>query len=408
MTEQHVYTVSELNRGARELLETEFADIWLRGEIADWKRAPSGHIYFSLTDGDSEISAARFRGRLPVSPLLDEEIQPGTAVLVFGRLTVYEPRGRYQFIATLVRPVGAGALQQAFEALKKKLQSEGLFDPERKKPLPTFPRHVAVITSSSGAAFHDIVSVFRRRWPVARLYLFASAVQGDNAPGELAAALESAIRFSQAETPLDLVIIGRGGGSAEDLAAFNDEALARAISVCPIPCVSAVGHEIDFSISDFVADVRAPTPTAAAEVTTPDQNEILSLLRQQANANARRIRRVLVDRREQLDRFLRPATFRAPRTRQETLSQQLDTEIAAIKRGIRRAWQRTATAEKQAGALLAASNPHRPLERGYSITTPVGSPVPIRSADELTAGTTIETRFKDGRATSTVDEVTRE
>ena len=198
-------------------------------------------------------------------------------VLVFGRATVYEPRGRYQFVASLVQPVGTGLLHAAFERLKEKLRLEGLFDPAHKRPLPTFPARIGVVTSPTGAALHDILAVLGRRWPIARVFLFPSSVQGDAAPAELVAALGRAGSFTDDGAPLDLVILGRGGGAAEDLAAFNDERLARAVYASPIPVISAVGHDVDVSITDFVADVRAPTPSAAAELVTPDRAEIAAL-----------------------------------------------------------------------------------------------------------------------------------
>jgi exodeoxyribonuclease VII large subunit len=225
MNEQRVFSVSELNRAARGLLETELGDVWMKGEVVEATRAPSGHLYFTLKDSEAEIDVVRFRGRAPVLATLE----PGMVVLVFGHATVYEPRGRYQFVASLVQPVGAGLLHAAFERLKEKLRQEGLFDVSHKRPLPVFPRLIGVVTSPVGAAMHDIAAVLSRRWPLARVVLFPSSVQGDAAPGELVAALEQAGRFSIEGASLDLVILGRGGGAAEDLAAFNDERVARAV-----------------------------------------------------------------------------------------------------------------------------------------------------------------------------------
>ncbi|MDD5647258.1 MAG: exodeoxyribonuclease VII large subunit, partial [Candidatus Bipolaricaulis sp.] len=229
MAEEHVYTVSELNRTAREIIEEGLGGVWVKGEVSELTHASSGHIYFTLKDAASEVSAVRFRSRSPVL----SSIEPGMVVLAFGTVTIYEPRGRYQFVATLVQPVGAGILQAAFERLKQKLSAEGLFAPQHKRALPTFPVRIGVITSPTGAALHDIVAVLSRRWPLAELLLFPSAVQGEAAAEELAAALDRAARFSQTQNPLDFILLGRGGGAAEDLAAFNDEHLARAVYASP-------------------------------------------------------------------------------------------------------------------------------------------------------------------------------
>jgi len=406
MGQREILTVSELNRAARELLETHFSEVWVKGEISNLTRAASGHLYFTLKDASGELSAVRFRSRSPL--LADTAVESGTLVLAFGRLTIYEPRGRYQFVASLIQPISAGALQLAFEKLKQKLQDEGLFAPERKQPIPPLPRCIGVITSATGAAFRDIASVLERRWPAVGLYLFPSAVQGSSAPDELRAALERAIRFSRDVAPLDTLIIGRGGGSAEDLAAFNDEELARAIVACPIPVLSAVGHEIDFSIADFVADHRAPTPSAAAEVVAPDTQDIISRM----DAAASRMRRAIgtiVQARESVARSqLRGYLFDLPRRRLETLEQRLDLHVASLLRGISTVWTARERSVRHAEEVLRLSNPSLPLERGYSLTTLAGSSTPLRDAEELEAGTAVETRLSRGRFTSRVEEVNPE
>jgi len=324
MAEEHVYTVTELNQAARDLLESGFGGVWVKGELSEVTYAPSGHLYATLKDENAELSAVRFRSR---SPIL-RNLEIGTVVLAFGKLTVYEPRGRYQFVATLLQPVGAGALQAAFEILKRKLSEEGLFDASLKRSLPAYPSLIGVVTSPSGAALHDIVSVLRRRWPAAEILLFPSSVQGEVAPAELMAALDQAARYSQTQRPIDLIILGRGGGSAEDLAAFNDEQLARAVRAHPVPIVSAVGHEIDFAITDFVADLRAPTPTAAAELVTPDASEIRRVVDGTVARMARAVQNRWSERNQQLRSALRASLLRVPRRMIDTFEQSLDTRVS--------------------------------------------------------------------------------
>ncbi len=403
---QHVYTVSELNRSARDLLESRFGELWVKGEISDLKRAASGHLYFTLKDEDGELSAVRFRSR---SVLLgDAAVETGTVVLAFGKLTIYEPRGRYQFVATLIQPVSTGALRLAFEQLKSKLQEEGLFAPERKVPIPGFPERIGVITSPSGAAIRDVVSILRRRWPSVAVVLFPSSVQGDAAPAELRDAVERAVRFSRDVAALDMLIIGRGGGSAEDLAAFNDEALARAIFDCPLPIVSAVGHEIDFSIADFVADLRAPTPSAAAELAVPNRTEVVARLDGAASRTTRAIDSALRARRSSLRSHLRGYLFRVPQRRLETLEQRLDLQLSAAVRGITTVWTARRRAASHAEEVLRLSNPELPLRRGYSLTFAAGSSRPLRNASGVSEGDRIETRLAAGRLTSRVEEVNPE
>lgn len=263
-----VPTVSELTDQLKTLLENNFRDILVEGEISNLNQSRNGHYYFTVKDDDAQLPCVIWRS---TAGRLDVELQDGQQVVLGGDIQVYPPHGRYQLIVSLVQQAGVGRLQKKFEELKKKLQDEGLFDDAIKKPLPPFPLRFGVITSSTGAAFHDIQSTFQQRWPVATLYLHHASVQGLQASGELVKAIEY---FDRQDDPVDIIIIGRGGGSLEDLWPFNEEVVARAIFNCSIPVVSAVGHEVDFSISDFVADARAATPTQAVIISTPDINEL--------------------------------------------------------------------------------------------------------------------------------------
>jgi len=403
---QQLFTVSELNRSARELLESRFGEIWVKGEISELKRAPSGHVYFTLKDEGGELSAVRFRSRSAL--VADAGVETGTVVLALGKLTIYEPRGRYQFVASLLQPVAAGALQLAFEQLKRKLADEGLFAEEHKKPPAAIPRRVGIVTSPGGAALRDIVSILARRWPSTALLLFPSSVQGDAAPAELRSAVERAVRYSAEVAPLDALIVGRGGGSAEDLAAFNDEGLARAVFACPIPVISAVGHETDVSILDFVSDRRAPTPSAAAELVAPNRVEIVAKLDAVAARLSRAASARLRQRRTALQSQLRSYLFRVPQRRLETLEQRLDLQVAAALRGIAAVWTTRQRAVRRAEEILRLSDPGLPLRRGYSLSFAVGSDRPLRDAREVSEGCEIETRLGAGRLTSRVEEVNPE
>jgi exodeoxyribonuclease VII large subunit len=294
MPTEAAISVSQLNRKARTLLEQGIARLWVEGEISNLSRPGSGHIYFSLKDETAQVSAAWFRQRQR-GPAIG--FKNGDKVLAYGRVSIYEARGNYQLIVEQLEPAGEGVLKQRYEALKKKLLAEGLFEEDRKQALPTLPERIGVITSPSGAAVRDIVSILGRRFPAVPVVIYPAAVQGDAAPGELSAALQTAIRRDEC----DVLIIGRGGGSLEDLWAFNDEALARAVADCPIPIVSAVGHEVDFTICDFVADVRAPTPSGAAEIVVPNQREWLQRISTLALRIGRIGERAVEDRAQELD-----------------------------------------------------------------------------------------------------------
>ncbi|MDY6943330.1 MAG: exodeoxyribonuclease VII large subunit [Pseudomonadota bacterium] len=262
-----IFTVSALNREVRALLDRGLPVSWVEGEISNFAAPSSGHWYFSLKDAKAQVRCAMFRQR---NQAVQARPQNGAHVLIKARASLYEPRGEYQLIVEHLEPAGEGALRQAYEALKRKLAAEGLFSPEHKKTLPPFPRRIGIITSPTGAAIRDILNVLKRRFPTIPLVLYPVAVQGDEAAPQIVRAIETATRRAEC----DVLIVGRGGGSLEDLWAFNEEIVARAIHACPIPVISAVGHEIDVTIADFVADVRAPTPSAAAEIAVPDAAEV--------------------------------------------------------------------------------------------------------------------------------------
>jgi exodeoxyribonuclease VII large subunit len=264
-----IWTVTELNRAARCILEEAFPRVWVEGEISNFKLYHSGHAYFSLKDGDGQISAAMFRFS---ARDVKFEVRDGLAVVAAGELTLYEKRGQYQLVVESLEPKGKGALQLAFEQLREKLRGEGLFEDERKRPLPLLPRRVGVVTSPKGAAVRDIINVLQRRYSTVGILLNPVRVQGEGAAGEIA----GAIREFNARQDVDVLIVGRGGGSMEDLWAFNEEEVARAIAASEIPVVSAVGHESDFTIADFVADLRAPTPSAAAELVVQNKRNLES------------------------------------------------------------------------------------------------------------------------------------
>lgn len=280
MQNPDIYTVSRLNSEVRLTLELQFQQLWLVGEVSNFVAAASGHWYFSLKDQAAQVKVAMFKQanrNALVRP------QNGQQVLIRARISVYEPRGEYQLLAEFIEPAGTGLLKQQFEQLKAKLAAEGLFATERKKALPTNPKRVGIITSPTGAAVRDIITVMARRAPGIELIIYPCQVQGDTAAQQLRTMLSIAIQRNE----VDVLIIGRGGGSLEDLWCFNDEQLARAIAACPIPTVSAVGHEIDFALTDFVADMRAPTPSAAAELVSPDQSQHLLSLQHIAGRLAR-------------------------------------------------------------------------------------------------------------------------
>ena len=345
-------TVSELNHQARHLLETSFMQVWVEGELSGFSRPSSGHWYFSLKDRNCQIRCAMFRGA-------NQRVRPapkeGELVRIRGKVTLYENRGDFQIIVEHLEPAGAGALQQAFEALKLKLFNEGLFGTERKKPIPVLPRRIGVVTSPTGAAIHDILTVLARRCPGIPVTLYPTAVQGQAATADIVAAIGQAVVHNRA----DVLIIGRGGGSLEDLWCFNEEAVARAIAACPIATVSAVGHEVDTTIADYVADLRAPTPSAAAEKISPDQ----SIWLHQLQASSERLQAAMGRQHTTLEnRLLQLSTrLKDPRRSLQEKAQRLDGLDLRLSRAMAQITQRLRVRTDHLQQRLTMQSPNRQL-----------------------------------------------
>ncbi len=397
-TNEHIYTPRELNREVRLHIEMGFPRILLEAEISNLSKPASGHLYFTLKDDKAQIRCALFRSSARALSIHPEN---GMKVLARGRISLYEPRGDFQLIVDSLRDAGEGLLRRQFEELKKKLEGEGLFDPASKQPLPPYPLRIALVTSPGGAAVRDILHVLARRWPVAKVRLYPVSVQGTEAPREILAALRAANEQNWAE----ILIVGRGGGSLEDLLAFNDEAVARAVFASGIPVISAVGHETDFSICDFVADLRAPTPSAAAELATPDQ----AALKESFSRSVRRLLRCIRDRLQRdtqgLDHFSHRLQQRHPATRLSEQARLLDT----LKKTLTRSFQRQLKARQQTlrdlARTLNAVSPLKTIGRGYAVVTSTQTGKVISSVSHAPPGESITTQLSDGRLISTVDKV---
>jgi len=388
-----ILTVLEITRRIKQLLEGGFAGVAVQGELSNFKRHTSGHLYFTLKDESAQISGVMWRSR---AAGLAFDPQDGMKVVITGRLSVYEVRGVYQIDASSIRPLGVGELQIAFDRLKQKLSAEGLFDAERKKPLPEYPGRIGVVTSPTGAALQDMMNILRRRFPCVQLILNAVRVQGAGAAEEIARAVDEFNAYGE----VDVMIVGRGGGSLEDLWAFNEEAVARAIARSRIPVVSAVGHEIDFTIADFVADVRAPTPSAAAEIVVPDRRAILDILRDNWYRMHESIENRLKEQSTAIRHLLTSYAMSRPVDLHRQLSQRLDELQKTMSVAADHRVALTSAAVDSLTHRITALDPHRTLKRGYAIVRKenriIGSRAPLRARD------TIEVEFHDGKVQSTV------
>ena len=392
-----VYTVSELNQEIKTLLETTIPVIWLEGEISNLKFHSSGHLYFSLKDRESQIPAVMWRSR---NSELFFTPQDGMKVLALGRVAVFHKRGYYQFDVIKLKPAGVGELQLAFEQLKRKLQEEGLFDQTFKKPIPAFPEKIGIVTSPTGAAIRDLCNVLNRRFPGIEIVLNPVKVQGEGAAEEIAAAIDAFNEYGK----VDLLIVGRGGGTLEDLWAFNEESVARAIFRSKIPIISAVGHEIDFTISDFVADLRAPTPSAAAELAVPDRRELFNRIRRLQKDILERCEDRIQFERDRLQHLVKSYSFmRTPDILREyqqrlddlvhTMELSLQHKLSIIKNNVQSLSQR-----------LHALAPDSVLKRGYSICQQQNGRI-VKDATVLSPDEQIGVKFYRGGITGKVDQI---
>jgi exodeoxyribonuclease VII large subunit len=435
---RNVYTVSELNLEARTLLEENFPRVWVEGEISNLARPRSGHIYFSLKDDRCQLRCAMFRMH---NRRIDFTPEDGLQVLAQGRVSLYPERGDYQLIVQFLEEAGAGALRRAFEALKKRLAGEGLFDEADKRPLPTLPRQIGVVTSPTGAALRDILSILARRFPAIPVLIYPVPVQGAEAAPEIVRVLDLASERDEC----DVLILARGGGSLEDLWAFNEEAVARAIRRCRVPVVTGVGHEVDVTIADFAADRRAATPSAAAELVSPEVGEWRGQLARGVQRLGRHARRRIAEERRLLGALTRRLVH--PRRRLFDLSQGLDAMMARMARAARQVgtarrtrldaadarlrlrdpsqvlarhrdtWRQLTQRLHHGGGryvlsqrtrlagivrALEAVGPRATLDRGYAIVTRADDGTLVRAAGQVNAGEDIDTRLADGRLRSTV------
>ena len=400
-----ILQVADLTRDMRALLEDAFADVWVEGELSNFTRAASGHCYFSLKDEEAQIRCVMWRHR---TKYVFFEPEDGMQVRVNGSASIYERRGTLQIQVQAMRRAGKGAQQREYERLKKELKAEGLFDADRKQPLPAFPEVIGVVTSGQGAALHDIHSVIQRRFPSARVVLCPVSVQGIDAPRAIAEAIQrfNAVPPTHSQCP-DVLIVGRGGGSAEDLWAFNDEQVARAAAVSTLPIVSAVGHESDVCILDFVADRRAATPSMAAEVVTPNGPEIADRIRETSQRLRALLERRVADARQRVDWLTASRGFHRTADRVERYRH----TVRQLQRDLQRAASQLVNdARQQVRDLqhrLAAADPEQPLRRGYAIVS--RGDTRVHSADALESGDRVRMRFHDGTVSGVVsDEAPRD
>jgi len=434
-----IFSISELSREIKDLLERQYKDVWVTGEVSNFRPAASGHLYFTLKDATAQLRAVCFRNQ---ARYLKFKPQDGIAVIARGHLSVYEARGEYQLYVEYLEPAGLGALQLAFEQLKQKLAAEGLFETARKKPLPVLPRTIGVVTSPTGAVIRDILRVLRRRFRNMSVLLYPVKVQGEGAAEEIVEGL----KYFNREQNVEVLIVARGGGSLEDLWAFNEEVVARAIAASGIPVISAVGHETDFTIADFVADLRAPTPSAAAELVVHRKQDFIAELENRVRHMAQMIRLQLSEARQRLTELRMHHAFQTVATRIAERAQQVDDGVASLDRsmrsrlnearqewlrasagvvrydfrrllGLKRAalddrWARFDTefrrflTERQTQlahveAILKERNPLSLLQRGYSVTRDAAGKI-VRDAEAVTLGSDISIRLARGELEATI------
>jgi len=386
-----ILTVSQVTRYIKELLEsdTQLGDLWLQGEVSNYTQSAAGHVYFTLKDPSSQIRCVMWRSRVPYQSQLPRD---GDEIVAHGYVSVYEVQGNYQFYVDIIQPLGLGRLYLQFEALKQKLEAEGLFDPAHKRPLPVFPRGIGLVTSPTGAAIRDILRILQQRYPLAEIILAPTLVQGPDAPPQIVEAIQALNTW----TDVEVILVARGGGSPEELWAFNDEAVARVLYASRVPIVTGIGHEIDFTIADFVADLRAPTPSAAAMAVVPDGAELQSrLTRERARLTALMQDR-LAARREALLQERRALARLSPRAQLDRYRQRLDelaaTALARLRHHLTVQRERLAARAAQ----LAALSPLATLTRGYAIVRERETGHIVKQVQQVRHGLALKIQVSDG------------
>lgn len=402
MNERTALSVTQLNGYIKLMMDNDdfLSSVAIRGEISNFKRHTSGHLYFTLKDERSEISAIMFRSaadRLGFVP------KSGMTVVVYGKVSVYEASGKYQIYVSAMTDDGIGEMYRQFLLLKAKLEAEGLFEPERKKPLPAYPKRIGVVTSPTGAAIRDIINVTGRRFPMAELLISPALVQGAEAPASLCSALELLI----ATGDCDVIIIGRGGGSAEDLFAFNDEALVRAVAACPVPIISAVGHETDTTLCDYAADLRAPTPSAAAETSVPDRLSLMQGLADKEDKLEGSIERTLVGYTKKINEFSLQLEARSPSARLENVSMRLNGASELLFKNMSNKLESKRLMLSSVVGRLESVNPMSVIGRGYSMALDESGNI-VSSVFDVESGDGISVRVKDGNIFARVECKTEE
>jgi len=393
--DRRIYSITEITREVKRILESAFPPIWIEGEISNFKKHSSGHMYFILKDENAQIPAVMWRGhnqRLFFTP------QDGMKVLANGNITVYEKRGSYQFEVIQLQPAGIGELQLAFEQLKQKLRNEGLFDPENKKTIPKYPDQIGIVTSPTGAAIRDLVSVFSRRFPGVQLILSPVRVQGEGASEEIAQAIKDFNDYGK----VDVIIVGRGGGSFEDLWPFNEEIVARAVFHSEIPIISAVGHEVDFSISDFVADLRAPTPSAAAELTVRNRDELIEFIQSSMERIYRIVREQISFNKEKISHLKNNYALKKPVDVIKQYQQRLDELIRNMELQFKFLMDLKKNTLTSLQKHLSSLSPESILKRGYTLCYNDKNEILIKQAIDVEPNEKIIVQFYQGQLHSKV------
>ncbi|HEX6789824.1 MAG TPA: exodeoxyribonuclease VII large subunit [Candidatus Krumholzibacteria bacterium] len=394
--EERIFSVAEINSIVREMLEGEFPAVAIAGEVSNLRVPASGHVYFKLKDATAQIAAVCFRGD---ARRLDFDLEDGAQVIARGALTLYDAQGSYQLVARSIEPAGRGDLERALRMLLARLREEGLFDVARKRALPRYPARLAVVTSPTGAAIRDILSTIERRFPCVEVLVYGVQVQGDAAPSQIIAALDAISERGD----VDVAILGRGGGSIEDLAAFNDEGVARAIHRCRVPVISAVGHEVDVTIADFVADVRAATPTMAAEIAVPARAEVLARIGTLERAAAARLEGRIETARRRVLALAKSYALGQVRGRLEHAMQRLDHASHRSARAIDGSVRDRRARVESLGGRLAGLNPRDVLRRGYAVCADASNGSTITRASDAVRAGAIHIIFHDGAAGARVE-----